>query len=431
MIHTSSHEPMTISAELSTVKPHKTNHTHNMGKYINCIASEDMKITGSGEFDGSPRILDPDKRLSWRGSAYARDELGHRRLIHTETPNGIEVHEGNGASIHVITPGEGATLESFAHTPLGPITTTTTPDSPTITPNPPTTTSEPTNPHISTPPATNPTTLSTSPSTTIPPSPSLRSTTPPHTVTVLASPTNPHNTTLPTNPHTTETSNTEPQPEKVSTNTPEIHPRRTPTPGTPTLGTPRLGRPRVGSKVIQMRKSLDLDPVLAEAMEQVKAGGAGGGGGGGTDLMDQAANHISAILLHATKQPPPSPQHTALTHSTSSNLSHTSARRKSLRLTRELKPVVMEEEEEGQPSELELQEIASMGQYPDIEPYEPDTTGEQTVMVGEGEEIVKVNDGVGANIGEPKADNMVRKEIVRITVVAIVALLVVLLFVLT
>ena len=199
---------------------------------------------------------------------------------------------------------------------------------------------------------------------------------------------------------------------------------------------PRIGKPRGGSQgvgVAQIRKSLHTEPVLAEAMEQVKVGV------GGMSLVDQAANNLSAILLHVN-QPPSSPPKAPLSQSTSSNeiINNTSSsKRISIRNTKELKRsvVVVEEEAEveGQLSGLELQELASVVEaYPDIEPYEPpDAVGEQSVMmvVGEGEEVK--GDGVGVGIAEPKGDSMVRKEIVRISVVAIVALLVVLLFVLT
>ena len=202
---------------------------------------------------------------------------------------------------------------------------------------------------------------------------------------------------------------------------------------------PRIGKPRGGSQgvgVAQIRKSLHTEPVLAEAMEQVKVGV------GGMSLVDQAANNLSAILLHVN-QPPSSPPKAPLSQSTSSNeiinTSSRSSKRISIRNTKELKRsvVVVEEEAEveGQLSGLELQELASVVEaYPDIEPYEPpDAVGEQSVMmvVGESEEVKGDGVGVGVGIAEPKGDRMVRKEIVRISVVAIVALLVVLLFVLT
>jgi len=356
MSHTPSHDSlMTISADVTSLIRQSN---PSMGKYINCIASEDMKITGSGEY-GSPRLpFDQNKRLSWQSR---ENSTRHIHIEETPTGNGVEVNEREGGSnIHFITPGEGV-MES--NTSTNNLTST-----------------NRTNPNIT------------------------------------------------TNTPTTEINNTETITEIQSTTIKS-------TPGSPALGSPRLGTPtqrrtRGGSKGVasQMKSSLDLDGGLAEVTKGDRdiTKGDRDRVGIGSDLVEQAANKLSAILLHI-KQPPASPPQTPLTHSSSSNISISNLSRKSLRSTRELKPIVVEE---GQPSNgvVEMKDVGEMeevGVYPDIEPYEPDAIGEHTVMVGKEEE------NVGVGIAEPKADSMVRKEIVRISIVAIIALLVVLLFVLT
>lgn len=82
--------------------------------------------------------------------------------------------------------------------------------------------------------------------------------------------------------------------------------------------------------------------------------------------------------------------------------------------------------------ELELQEITVAEMYPDIAPYEKDET---QPMGAESEKVNAVGVGVGVEAGEfgevklPKTDRMVRKEIVRVGVVAVIVLVVVLVFV--
>lgn len=86
---------------------------------------------------------------------------------------------------------------------------------------------------------------------------------------------------------------------------------------------------------------------------------------------------------------------------------------------------------QAQKQELELKEITVVDMYPEIKPYEKDETTEQITVDSEkaNKVGVEVEGEFGGEVKQPKTDRMVRKEIVRVGVVAVIVLVVVLVFV--
>lgn len=179
--------------------------------------------------------------------------------------------------------------------------------------------------------------------------------------------------------------------------------------------TPTTTRNKDGSKGsgMIMRQSggggVELEDIMLQAREGI----------GGNRLSKQALK-VSAILHHAP-QPPSSPPHLPLNLDGDSDDTNTKAVKNEEEVR--LDSSIISSEDEMEEIVVEVEEISN--QYAGIEGYNSSEKGHVVEIEVEGQE------GVGMGIAEPKQDRMVRKEIVRVVVVALIALIVVLVFVFT
>lgn len=195
--------------------------------------------------------------------------------------------------------------------------------------------------------------------------------------------------------------------------------------------TTRAMRGSKGGSGMLIRRSneneVELEEIVLQAREGVGVDGADIGIGGleGTNRLSNQALKVSAIL-HAPQSPPSSPPHEPL------NSLKQSRRSIGNNNNNNNKDEDEDEDEDNTEDDMEgeeiefVEDVAQVVCHYDIEAY-----GNETAHIVDMEGGDVQVEGVGMGIAPPKQDKMVLKEVIRISALAIVAIIVVLIFVFT